>query len=213
MTWKFWKSWFNSGGDENPHAADAPETLDTSAAADDHPAASVAEPTQSIIYISETLLERTRRILASFADKRRSEGICYWFGLDAEDFSVVTTLVVPDADTRWGCIQTTPKVNAQALSVIIGTPLVLIGQAHSHPGTMVTHSETDDKETFASFDGALSLVVPNFAQDEIINLDDCGLHRHRGGRFELIESSEIEQHLCVLPGEADFRIKRKSKRH
>ena len=204
MKWKFWENWFKPSNNENANidelVSKSDETECVSAAA--------KIPT---IYITENLLERTRQLLASFADKTRSEGVVYWFGFECDESAIVSTLVVPDADTRWGCIRTTPQVNAQALSVIIGTPLILLGQAHSHPSSGVRHSETDDKETFASFDGSISVVVPHFGQ-EGINLETCGIHRHLHGEFRYIETSEIADHISVLPGEADFRAKSKVKR-
>ncbi|HEX8247427.1 MAG TPA: hypothetical protein VF599_04525 [Pyrinomonadaceae bacterium] len=217
MNWKFWKNWFGQtetekislaakeDSKENKNEAIRGDLTSQNEFTSNTPALNI-----STVYITENLLERTRELLASFARNSRSEGVVYWFGFEFEQAAVVTTLVVPDADTSWGCIRTTPKANAQALSVIVGTPLILLGQAHSHPGAGVRHSPTDDTETFASFDGAISVVVPNFGREEI-NLQTCGIHRHMDGAFRFIESSEISDHICVLPGEADFRAKKKEK--
>jgi hypothetical protein len=157
-----------------------------------------------VLYITETLLDETGKLLASFAEKRRSEGVVYWFGMELEEKSVVTTLIVPDADTTWGCISTSPEVNAEALTVIIGTPLVLLGQAHSHPANHVRHSDVDNRLTFASFEGAISVVVPYFARRGI-NLRRCGIHRHINGAFRIISPKQIENHIVVIPGKADLR--------
>src|SRR5690242_9114453 len=86
------------------------------------------------IYISDLLLSRTGSLLASFAVHSHREGVVYWFGVELGSISVVTTLVVPNATMSAGCVSTTEEANAEALSIIVGTPLVLIGQAHSHPG-------------------------------------------------------------------------------
>ncbi len=212
MSWKFWKSWFGSEeeteilfGGENKPEANKIGGNDASSGTDEI-SADASDAVIPTIYITANLLEQTRSLLASFAKNSRSEGVVYWFGFELGEAAVVTTLVVPDADTSWGCIRTSPQANAEALSAIIGTPLILLGQAHSHPGDGVRHSETDDRETFASFDGAISVVVPNFGR-ETINLDTCGIHRHTGGTFQYIEPSEIADHISVLPGEADFRKK------
>jgi hypothetical protein len=157
-----------------------------------------------VLYITETLLDETGKLLASFAEKRRSEGVVYWFGMELAENSVVTTLIVPDADTTWGCISTSPEVNAEALAVIIGTPLVLLGQAHSHPANHVRHSDVDNRQTFASFEGAISVVVPYFARRGI-NLRRCGIHRHINGAFRIISPKQIENHIVVIPGKADLR--------
>lgn len=156
------------------------------------------------IYITDTLLESTGQLLASFARDRESEGIVYWFGFEFGRQSIVTTLVVPDAETSLGCISTSPEVNAQALSLVVGTPLILIGQAHSHPSHRVRHSWVDDHQTFARFDGAISIVVPYFARRGV-NLYRCGVHRHIDGSFKVIKRADLNHHLVVIPGKADFR--------
>jgi hypothetical protein len=157
-----------------------------------------------VLFITRTLLDRTAALLASFAERRSAEGVVYWFGLEFGAAAIVTTIVVPDADTRWGCVRTSPEVNAEALSVIVGTPLVLLGQAHSHPAYGVRHSPVDDRETFARFEGAVSVVVPFFGRRGI-NLRRCGVHRHSGGKFCVVSPSQVDRHIRVLPGEADLR--------
>lgn len=196
MNWRFWKNWFkptdgNSSQKENVSIVESEITDDSAEVI-------------STVYITENLLERTRELLASFAENTASEGVVYWFGVESEDSAVVTTLVVPNADTSFGCIRTSPQANAQALTAIVGTPLILLGQAHSHPDTGVRHSGTDDNETFARFDGAISVVVPHFGKEGIY-LETCGIHRHLGGAFRFIETAGISDHIRVLPGEADFR--------
>jgi hypothetical protein len=156
------------------------------------------------IYITEELGERTAQLLDSFASEQPSEGIVYWFGLELEKCSVVTTLIVPEADTRDGCIQTSVEANAEVIRVIVGSPLVLIGQAHSHPGRNVSHSSVDDEQSFARFDGALSVVVPWFGRYGF-RIEECGLHRHVGGRFVRVRDSYA--HLRIVPGFADLRLK------
>ncbi|HEX9929513.1 MAG TPA: hypothetical protein VGB02_13325 [Pyrinomonadaceae bacterium] len=157
-----------------------------------------------VLHITDSLLAETGNLLASFAEKKRFEGIVYWFGLEMEEKSVVTSLIVPDADTSWGCISTSPEANAEVLRLIVGTPLILLGQAHSHPGNKVRHSDIDNRQTFASFEGSISIVVPYFGKKGI-NLRRCGIHRHVSGSFKLISPKEIEKHLVVVPGNADLR--------
>lgn len=207
MNWKFWKNWFGSENTkDNPTVGEGSDKEEGVSKNQDSVGAEDPRTSPPTVYITENLLERTRILLASFANKGGSEGVVYWFGFELGEVAVVTTLIVPDADTSWGCIRTSPQANAQALSAIVGTPLMLIGQAHSHPGRDVRHSPTDDRETFASFDGAISVVVPNYGQEQI-DLEICGIHRHSGSAFQYIEATEISDHIQVLPGEADFRKK------
>jgi len=162
-----------------------------------------------VVFITATLLDRTARLLVSFSDERDSEGVVYWFGFEGGSHAVITTLVVPDADTTFGCISTSPEANAEALSAIVGTPLVLIGQAHSHPAHKVRHSWVDDRDTFARFEGAISIVVPYFGRRGI-NLRRCGVHRHCDGKFRVVGRAQLDQHIVVIPGEADFRKEAKA---
>ncbi len=164
----------------------------------------VEDARMSVVYVTDALLSETARLLASFADAEESEGVAYWFGLELETRAVVTTLVIPDADTNTGAVRTSAKANAEAVSVSIGTPLVLLGQAHSHPSKRVSHSLVDDRDTFAQFPGALSVVVPFYGRHGM-DLKTCGVHRHIQGKFQRIRARDVEQHLRVLRGVADLR--------
>ena len=155
-----------------------------------------------VIYISDQLAQQTADLLDSFALCTPSEGVVYWFGLEFGDRAVVTTLAVPDADTTGGTISTSAESNADVVSRMVDTPLVYLGQAHSHPGWRVTHSSVDDRETFARFDGAISVVVPWFGRYGF-KLEQCGIHRHMGGHFCAIQ--DPKNHLRLIPGTIDLR--------
>lgn len=156
----------------------------------------------AIIYISDVLAARTAVLLDSFAKSRPSEGIVYWFGFEFGSRAVITSLVVPDADTSGGAVSTSVGANAEAIALLVDTPLVHLGQAHSHPGTNVVHSHIDDAETFSRYDGAISVVVPWFGKYGF-NLSECGVHRHIDGRFQRIRN--VDEHLRVFRGFADLR--------
>ena len=158
-----------------------------------------------VVYITDQLAQRTAVLLDSFAAKRPSEGVVYWFGIETTSAAVVTTLVVPDASTRDGAIHTSVHVNAKAIGITVDTPLVYLGQAHSHPVPHVSHSYVDDRETFATFDGIVSIVVPWFGRYGL-RIDQCGVYRHLGGRFRQIE--DVSSHFRILPGFADLRTER-----
>lgn len=157
-----------------------------------------------VVMISNSLLVRTADLLASFAAEREAEGVVYWLGIEVGTKAIITTLAVPDADTRYGCVLTTPEANARVLAAMVGTPLVLIGQAHSHPRHKVRHSRFDDEHTFARHEGALSVVAPYFGRRGI-NINRCGIHRYINGHFRVVGRADLSQHLVVIPGEIDFR--------
>jgi hypothetical protein len=157
-----------------------------------------------VVYVAESLLEETARLLATFAAVEESEGVVYWFGFEMGKGAVVTTLIVPDADTSTGAVNTSAAVNADAVAAVAGTPLVLLGQVHSHPSRRVGHSWVDDRETFAQFPGAFSVVVPFYGQRGMV-LDECGVHRHIDGQYRRIKRGYVEEHLRVIPGVRDLR--------
>lgn len=157
-----------------------------------------------IIHLTDAMLNQSARLLASFAAEQDSEGVVYWFGLELGNLAVVTTLVVPDADTRDGCVFTSAATNAEALTVAVNTPLVLLGQAHSHPFDFIGHSRVDDRDTFAQFPGSISVVVPFYGRSGM-NLLECGVHRHTGGKYHRIGTAHIDEHIRILPGAVDFR--------
>ncbi|MDB4913706.1 MAG: hypothetical protein JWM95_1350 [Gemmatimonadetes bacterium] len=158
----------------------------------------------TIVHVAEGIMEETARLLTSFAAAAESEGVVYWFGLELGELAVVTTLIVPDADTSTGAVQTSAAVNAEAIGAVAGTPLVLLGQAHSHPSRWVGHSSVDDRDTFAQFPGALSVVVPYYGRHGM-ELASCGVHRHIEGTYRRIRDTDVEEHLRVLPGVRDMR--------
>jgi hypothetical protein len=155
-----------------------------------------------LVLITDVLADRTAVLLDSFASERPSEGVVYWFGVVDNAFAVVTTLVVPDAVAEIRGVRTSVEANANVVEAMAGTPLVLVGQAHSHPSSDVSHSVVDDRETFARFEGAISVVVPWFGRYGF-DLTKCGVHRHIGGRFE--RAGAPHEHLRVVPGLLDFR--------
>jgi len=157
-----------------------------------------------VIYITEEVLSRTANILLDFAKPTPSEGVVYWFGIEGSHAGAVTTLIVPNATTSWGCITTSAEENARVLRTIIGTNLVLLGQAHSHPRNHVRHSRIDDRDTFANFDGAISVVVPYYGRKGI-RLTRCGIHRHISGSFQVIQPKNISSHIRVIPNTINLR--------
>jgi hypothetical protein len=155
-----------------------------------------------IVYISDELATKTAFLLNSFADAKPSEGVVYWFGIEQQQSAVVTTLIVPNADTTYGSVWTSALANSDAIRVTIGTALVYLGQAHSHPGSSVSHSLVDDSDTFALCEGILSIVVPWFGRYGI-QLAECGVHRYVGNRF--MDVDRVDDHLRIVPGFADLR--------
>ena len=145
---------------------------------------------------------RTHELLQTFEE---TEGLVYWAGVQHGRGGTVTTLIVPRADASYRRIETSIEANSEVIETLAGHGIVLLGQAHSHPpGSPARHSEGDDVLTFSPFEGAVSIVVPDFA------VGDCdswtwGVHRFVGGFYRFIPAEKRLDHLQILPAEVDHR--------
>jgi len=159
-------------------------------------------PEYAPVRIPVALALRTHALLQTFEG---TEGLVYWAGVSEGRGGTITTLVVPQTEAYYARIQTSPAANAEVIDTLSRHRIVLLGQAHSHPpGAPARHSEGDDVLTFSPFEGAISIVVPNFAQG------DCdprtwGVHRYTHGAYRFIPPSRRLEHLHVLPTEVDHR--------
>jgi hypothetical protein len=69
---------------------------------------------------------------------------------------------------------------------------------HSHPGRAY-HSQRDDENPILTHKGALSIVVPNFARQQII-LAQCAIYRLEHGRgWMQLDNQDIAQTFKVVP--------------
>jgi len=145
---------------------------------------------------------RTHALLQTFEE---TEGLVYWAGVQDGRGGTVTTLVVPRAIASYRRIETSLEANSEVIDTLTSHGIVLLGQAHSHPPeSPVRHSEGDDVLTFSPFEGAVSIVVPDFAAGGC-NLSTWGVHRFVGGRYRFIPAHEHSDHLQILPAEVDHR--------
>lgn len=154
------------------------------------------------IRIPINLARRTHALLHTF---ERTEGLVYWAGMADGRGGTVTTLIVPRTTATYRRIETSSRANAQVIATLTSHRIVLLGQAHSHPpGYPVRHSEGDDILTFSPFDGAVSIVVPDFATGGFAP-EAWGVHRFRGDSYRFIPTERHSEHLHMLPTEVDHR--------
>lgn len=148
------------------------------------------------------LVLRTHELLQTFAD---TEGLVYWAGVQDGKGGTVTTLIIPHAEASCRRIETSMEANTEVIATLTGHRIVLLGQAHSHPpGSPARHSEGDDALTFSPFEGAVSVVVPDFARGQC-DPWAWGVHRFIGGSYRLISRERYSDHLQIPPAEVDLR--------
>ena len=145
---------------------------------------------------------RTDELLQTFAD---TEGLVYWAGVQDGKGGTVTTLIIPRAEASYRRIETSMEANTEVIETLTKHRIVLLGQAHSHPpGSPARHSEGDDALTFSPFEGAVSVVVPDFARGRF-DPSTWGVHRFMGGSYRFIAPETHSDHLQILPAEVDHR--------
>lgn len=80
--------------------------------------------------------------------------------------------------------------------------LTALIQVHTHPGAWTGHSQTDDDFPIASSEGFVSLVWPHFAALPVQNVDDLGVHRLTGGRWQEVTGDEARALIHIVESEA-----------
>lgn len=134
------------------------------------------------------VLEETREFLRE-RGQYGAEGVVLWLGeiIDDETGSVLGAFV-PDQIARRSrlgvSVEVTKEGLTQLISVLPEGVFVLI-RVHSHP-TSAYHSDLDDDNMLISHDRAISIVVPDYA-NEPIALVRCSVNelRHGAGWVEL----------------------------
>ena len=115
----------------------------------------------------------------------RHEGFALWAGKRDRDRFFVSCVVVPRQEglrTEFGVCVRVEGAELHRINVwLFENRLQLIAQIHSHP-TDAYHSETDDAFPIVTTEGALSLVVPDFAIGPA-DLAQYASYRLRRGRW------------------------------
>jgi proteasome lid subunit RPN8/RPN11 len=127
------------------------------------------------------------------------EGLCLWFGNEEAGVVSITHLVVPHGPG----LVTHPlhlSLSMRAMSRItrLGTEIdcYLAGQIHSHPGLMLELSDVDRRMGIHVQD-YLSLVCPYYAQRDVQNVLQCGVHVFDSGRYRSLSSGEMDSRITV----------------
>lgn len=128
-----------------------------------------------------------------------NEGLALWFGSSDGARAKVTHLV----ELTGPGFRTSPLymcLSARAMSVLTDLTekidAVLIGQIHSHPNRLLDLSELDIRHGIRSQD-YLSVVCPYYAQRELGDFDECGVHIFESSHYRRISSNEIANRIIL----------------
>lgn len=123
------------------------------------------------------------------------EGTVLWLGEVVSDFeATVTETYVPEQvayRTPHGLAVEVTRHGLNELIRWLPAGIFVLARVHSH-GEEAYHSETDDQNMIISHEGAISIVVPNFARDGM-DLARCSVNRlHRGQGWVELSSVQVQ---------------------
>lgn len=145
------------------------------------------------------MLEQTREFLLERGE-HGVEGAVLWLGeiIDDETASVLAAFV-PEQIARRSELGVSVEVTKEGLTRLISQlpdGIFVLIRVHSHP-TGAYHSDLDDDNMLISHEGAISIVVPDYAEGPI-ELGRCSVNelRHDQGWREL-DAAEVTERFRV----------------
>ncbi len=152
----------------------------------------------SQIRVPRTILEKTAQHIAAFAT-RGQECMVFWSGkLVGHNKAHISSCICPEQRTSFVTIEIPLRETARVHHLLAMREEFLFVQVHSHPGDAF-HSATDDIYPITHKPGFISIVVPYFCSEGIMDLARCFVVEHvRCGRWRRLDPSEIERRFVVV---------------
>jgi proteasome lid subunit RPN8/RPN11 len=133
------------------------------------------------------------------------ERVAFLDGLRGEGGAgAVTTLTLPEALTSAGHYEVDAAQMSRAGRHLRRFGLVRLAQVHSHPAGWTDHSPEDDEAAFSQRDGAISIVVPDYAGCAP-GLADCGVHERGPQEWRRLSPTELAARVLIVPSTIDLR--------
>jgi hypothetical protein len=152
-----------------------------------------------VVIIPDYIRSATEAYLHRESTNKWSEAVAYWAGSKSVTEHVVTTLLLPKAQTSWGSFEVSRTANAEVVSVLSKSKLKLIAQVHTHPGEWVEHSQGDEVGATMAHENFLSIVVPTYGVGGMRALTECGVHRFENGAFRQLGPEEVAATMWWIP--------------
>lgn len=117
---------------------------------------------------------------------------------------VVTTVTVPHAEQSAGHFNVAATEMSRAGAHLRASGLVRLAQVHTHPGSDVRHSKTDDARAYSQRTGAVSIVLPWHATRDPRPTDGA-VHVRDGDGWRGLDPQEASSFINVVPAIVDTR--------
>lgn len=156
-------------------------------------------PTLRSYIVPRSVLDKTQAFLLARGAKG-FEAVVVWLGHVVDDTTgEVVDAYAPEQVGRRSEYGVSVEVTQDGLTrLITALPegMFVLCRVHSHPGEAY-HSDTDDVNMLISHNGAISIVVPDFARDPI-DLERCSVNelRHGSGWREL-DATEVRARFTI----------------
>lgn len=129
-----------------------------------------------------------------------SEGLALWMGYKKEGnvyISHVIELFGPGFVTSPLHMSLSLSAMASLTQFAEQHNIFLVGQIHSHPGTLINLSDID-KRMGIRVPNYLSVVCPHYAQIPETSMNECGVHIFDIGAYRQLSSKEIKNRIIQI---------------
>lgn len=134
------------------------------------------------------------------------ETACFWFGHDAGDVQIVTTVAAPKLFQTAGNYRIDTAAWPRLIKSFRKQKLTNLAQIHTHPiNYRVDHSWYDDAHAYSTRSGSLSLVFPDYGLAIEFDLRSIGVHERSDTGWRRLSKSEVFQRILLVDDFADFR--------
>jgi hypothetical protein len=149
-------------------------------------------------YIPRNLFEASIRVLRK-RGCRKQEGLVLWAGAPSpnNEEAYVVSYIVPRRGHWGGGVRLDTRALLKLSEELEKRDLLLLAQIHTHPGNF-GHSMGDEKRALSYRLGYISIVVPNFALNDIRDFSTCYVYEYKGNwKWQLLKSDDVSSRFII----------------
>lgn len=154
--------------------------------------------------VSDQVIKETIKFLRT-RGLQRYEGLAFWVGtVNQVGVATISRIHTPEQvgiRTPYGvAVEMTSKGQLEFIKSLKNGEIGLI-KVHSHPGRAYLSSIDQNNPSFC-FEGAMSIVVPDYALhiNDLNHLIDCAVFRRRNSKWEQLTAQNIKSLFCIGGG-------------
>lgn len=118
--------------------------------------------------------------------------------------AVVTAVVFPDAHLTTGNYTVSSRAMGEAGEHLRTRSMTRLAQVHTHGGSWVNHSSTDDAHAYTQRTGGVSIVLPHHAAGRPDPIESGVLVRRVDGWWR-VPTEQVASYIQLVPSTYDFR--------